>query len=76
MVIDCFDPNSQRRHRSDEPVRPTIVDLPLVVIGAYRLLNIEAIESTLGQPQQTVISPDERLDRHGLNDRSSTPLFP
>lgn len=76
MVVDRFDPNSQRRHRSDEPVRPPIVGLPLVVIGAYRLLDIDTIESTLGQPQQSVIGPDERLDRHGLNDRSSTTLFP
>jgi hypothetical protein len=47
MVVDRFDPNSQGSHRSDEPVRPTIVVLSLVVVGAYRLLNIEAIESAL-----------------------------
>jgi hypothetical protein len=42
------------------------------VVGAYRRLDIEVIESALEQPQQCVIGPYELLDRHGLNDPSAT----
>jgi hypothetical protein len=76
MVVDRFDPNSHRSHRPDEPVGSAVVGLALVVIRAYRLLDIAAIESALRQPQQSVIGPYERLDRHGLNDRSSATLIP
>jgi hypothetical protein len=57
---------------SDEPIRPAVVRLPLLVIRAYRLLDIEALKSALGQSQQRVVRPDERLDRQGVNDQSST----
>jgi hypothetical protein len=36
-----------------------VVGLPLVVTGAYRLLDIEALKSALGQTQQRVIGPGE-----------------
>lgn len=48
MVVDDFDPNPERSHRSDEPIRPAVIRLPLLVIRAYRLLDIEALKSTLG----------------------------
>jgi hypothetical protein len=71
MVVDGFDPNPERSHRSDEPIRPAVIRVPLLVVRAYRLLDIEALKSTLGQSQQRVVRPDERLDRHGLSNRSS-----
>ncbi len=77
MVVDGFDPDPCRSHRLDEPVSPPVVRAPLVVIAAYRLLDIAAIESALRKPQKCVVRPDERLDRHSISHRSlTTPRAP
>src|ERR1700710_2820029 len=72
MVVDRFDPNPQRIYRAPQPVRLAVVGPPLLMVGAYRRLDIEVIESALEQPQQCVIGPYELLDRNDPNSTSSS----
>jgi hypothetical protein len=60
MVVDGFDANSLLSHRLDQPIRLAVVGLPLLVIRAYGLLDIEALESWHSRAQTaTEASEDE-----------------
>jgi hypothetical protein len=64
VVIDDFYVSAVCKQAAYQPVRVTGIDLALIVAGAYRALDVDAIEQAKLSPKVGVRRPDKAIDCH------------
>lgn len=64
VVVDGLEGRAVSGHATDQPLRPSVVDLPVGMAVFDRLLDLWLVEAPFANAYLRVFGPDETLDLH------------